>query len=103
MTSQPRRIPYSQREQIEEQVKQLSEKGYVEPSRSLYGANIIPVVKKDGNVRLCVDYRKLNAKTIVTPFPIPRIDDLLEKFKDAKIYSVIDLNQSGAWYACERH
>ena len=66
-------------------------KGYVEPSRSPYGANIIPVVKKDGNVRLCINYRKLNAKTIVTPFPIQRIDDLLEKFKDAKIYSVIDL------------
>ena len=66
-------------------------KGYVEPFRSPYGANIIPVVKKDGNVRLCIDYRKLNAKTIVTPFPIQRIDDLLEKFKDAKIYSVIDL------------
>ena len=91
VSTQPRRIPYSQREEIQKKIDELIENDFVEPSRSPYGAGVIPVLKRDGTLRICVDYRALNAKTIPRPFPIPRCDDLLEKIGGAKFFSVIDL------------
>ena len=79
VSTQPRRIPYSQREEIQKKTDELIENDLVEPSRSPYGAGVIPVLKSDGTLPICVDYRALNAKTIPRPFPIPRCEDLLEK------------------------
>ena len=75
VSAPPRRIPYSQREEINKQIEDLLERDVLEETRSAFGAPIVRVKKRDGSLRLCVDYRRLNAKTIATPFPIPRVDD----------------------------
>ena len=71
VSTQPRRIPYSQKEEIQKKIDELIENDFVEPSRSPYGARVIPVLKRDGTLCICVNYRALNAKTIPRPFPIP--------------------------------
>ena len=80
----PRRIAYRQREQISKAIDELQAKDFVEPSRSQYGSPVVPVVKRNGEIRLCCDYRKLNAKTIARQFPLPRVDEYrqYEKFVD---------------------
>eukprot|EP00795_Rhopilema_esculentum_P015820 gene15820-7130_t len=55
---------------------------------------IVPVVKKDGTLRICIDYRQLNAKTIPTVYPIPRTDDVLDSLNGAKVFSVLDLKDA---------
>jgi hypothetical protein len=55
------------------------------------------VVKKDGSIRLCCDFRKLNAKTIPKVFPIPRAEQLLDDIKNADVFSVVDL-KSAYWH-----
>ena len=56
-----------------------------------WGAPVLFVKKKDGSIRLCVDYRQLNKVTIKNKYPLPRIDDLLDQLRGAKIFSKIDL------------
>ena len=64
VSSPPCRIAYSQRQEIDRQIKSLSDKGFIEPSQSPYGSPIIPVRKPNGQIRICVDYRALNKKTV---------------------------------------
>ena len=87
----PRRLPYSQRAEVQRQLKELLQKDVIEPSRSQFASPIVMVKKKDGSLRTCVDYRALNAKTIPRTFPIPRIDELLDKLNGAKIFTILDL------------
>lgn len=84
---------YSPREQeeIKQQVKELLEKDLIKPSSSPYGAPVLFVQKPDGSLRMCVDYRALNKVTVRNQFPIPRIDDLLDKLSKAKVFSSLDL------------
>ena len=89
-----RRIPYSQREEINKQIEDLLERDVIEETRSAFGAPIVTVKKRDGSLWLCVDYRRLNAKTIATPFPIPRIDKPLDKLKGSRYFTLIDLKSS---------
>jgi hypothetical protein len=58
---------------------------------SPWGAPILFLRKKDGKLRLCIDFRKLNKVTVKNKYPLPRIDDLFDQLKDAKIFSKIDL------------
>ena len=67
-----------EREQVEEQIKEHLEKGWIQPSSSPHGAAILFVQKKDGSLRMCVDYRGLNKVTVKDRFPLPRIDDLID-------------------------
>lgn len=90
------RIPYSQRREMNNQVKELVEKGIVEPSKSPWGAPALLVEKSDGSFRLVVDYRKLNAVTRVDPYPIPDIQETLAQLGSAGYFSVVDL-ASGFW------
>ena len=90
----PRRVPFSQREEIGKQVEKLKQKGYVEKSKSAYGAPVVPVMKKDGSLRLCIDYRQLNSKTIPSVYPIPRTDDILDCLHGSQYYSVLDLKEA---------
>ena len=66
-------------------------KGFIRPSTSPWGAPVLFVKKKDGTLRLCIDYRKLNRVTVKNKYPLPRIDDLFDQLKGAKYFSKIDL------------
>ncbi|GBG75832.1 hypothetical protein CBR_g21076 [Chara braunii] len=73
------------------QLDDLLEKGWIQPSSSPYGAPVLFVRKKNKDLQLCIDYRKLNAQTIRNVGPLPCIDDLLERLGGAKFFSKLDL------------
>src|SRR3954462_13363495 len=73
------------------QLKELERLKYIKPSNSPWGAPALFAKKKDGSLRLCIDYRKLNAVTVTNKYPMPRIDDLFDQLKGAKCFSKIDL------------
>jgi hypothetical protein len=81
-------------QELKKQLEELENKGFIQSSVSPWGAPVLFVKKKDGNLRLCVDYRELNKVTIKNKYPLPRIDDLFDQLQGAKIFSKIDL-QSG--------
>ena len=72
------------------QLQELLEKGFIRPSVSPWGAPVLFVKKKDGTLRLCVDYRQLNKMTVKKKYPLPRIDDLFDQLKGASVFSKID-------------
>jgi hypothetical protein len=86
--TQPERL------EVERQVADLLSKGFIEPSSSPYGAPVLFVQKKDGTLRMCIDYRALNKLTVRDRFPLPRIDDLLDQLAECRVFSSLDL-QSG--------
>ena len=88
------RLSPKEKQEVEDQVKELLEKGWIEPSTSPYGAPVIFAPKKDGTLRMCVDYRALNLITVKNRYPLPRIDDLLDKLHGATMFTSLDL-QSG--------
>ena len=67
------------------------EKGFIRPSHSPWGAPVHFVKKKDGSLRLCIDYRGLNKVTIKNKYPLPRIDDLFDQLAGSRVFSRIDL------------
>ena len=69
------------------QLQELLEKGFIQPSVSPWGALILFVNKKDVTLRLCIDYRQLNKLTVKNKYPLPRIDDLFDQLKGARIFS----------------
>ena len=73
------------------QLQELLEKRFIHPSVSPWGASMLFVKKKDGTVRLCVDYRQLNKMTVKKKYPLPRINDLFDQLKGASVFSKIDL------------
>jgi predicted aspartyl protease len=80
--------------EIAEMRTQVSEgmaAGRIRVSNSPYGSSVLFVAKPDGSLRMCIDYRRLNKSTIKQRHPVPRIDDLLDQFGDAKVFSLIDL------------
>src|SRR4051794_27205711 len=79
---------------MHEELDRLLKNGSVEPSLSPYGAPVIFVKKKDGTLRMCIDYRTLNNITIKNCFPIPLIDDLTDQLFGAKVFTKIDLHWS---------
>ncbi|KAJ9533200.1 hypothetical protein QJQ45_018307, partial [Haematococcus lacustris] len=80
--------------EVKKQVAELLAKGLIEPSSSPYGAPILFVQKKDGSLRMCIDYRALNKLTVRDRYPLPRIDDLFDKLAGKRVFSSLDL-QSG--------
>ena len=72
-------------------MKELIDKKYIRPSVSPWGAPVIFVKKKDGTMRLCIDYRQLNKMTIKNRYPLPRIDDLFDQLSGNMVFSKIDL------------
>ena len=73
------------------QLQELVDKGFIQPSVSPWGAPVLFVRKKDGTLRLCIDYRQLNRVTIKNRYPLPRIDDLFDQMRGARVFSKIDL------------
>ena len=70
------------------QLEELLKKGYIRPSVSPWGAPVLFVKKKDGTMRLCIDFRQLNKATVKNKYPLPRIDDLFDQLRGVKILSV---------------
>nr|GFA80498.1 putative reverse transcriptase domain-containing protein [Tanacetum cinerariifolium] len=89
------RAPYhlapSELKELSDQLKELSEKGFIRPSSSPWGAPVLFVKKKDGSFRMCIDYRELNKLTVKNRYPLPRIDDLFDQLQGSSVYSKIDL------------
>ena len=73
------------------QLKEMLDKGYIRPSVSPWGALVLFVKKKDGTLRLCIDYVQLNKVTIKNMYMLPRIDDLFDQLKVVVVFSKIDL------------
>nr|AAV32204.1 putative polyprotein [Oryza sativa Japonica Group] len=87
----PYRMAANELAKVKKQVDEQLQKGYIRPSTSPWGAPVIFVEKKDKTKRMCVDYRALNEVTIKNKYPLPRIDDLFDQLKGAKVFSKIDL------------
>ncbi|GJY99468.1 putative reverse transcriptase domain-containing protein [Tanacetum coccineum] len=87
----PYRLAPSEMKELSEQLQELSDKGFIRPSSSPWGAPVLFVKKKDGSFRMCIDYRELNKLTIKNRYPLPRIDDLFDQLQGSSIYSKIDL------------
>ena len=93
VSSPARRLPHSQRDEIDKQVNNLLDKNCITP-RSAYASPIVPVLKKDGSIGMCVDYTKLNKKSVKCNYPEARLEDLLEGVSGCDTFSVIDLRQA---------
>ncbi|GKF19013.1 putative reverse transcriptase domain-containing protein [Tanacetum coccineum] len=78
-------------QELSNQVQELSDRGFIQPSTSPWGAPVLFVKKKDGSFRMCIDYRELNKLTIKNRYPLPRIDDLFNQLQGSSVYSKIDL------------
>ncbi|GKC67075.1 putative reverse transcriptase domain-containing protein [Tanacetum coccineum] len=89
-----RDFPETEMKELAEKLKELSDKGFIRPSSSLWGAPILFVKKKDGSFQMCIDYRKLNKLTVKNHYPLPRIDDLFDQLQGSNIYSKIDIRSS---------
>ena len=92
----PRRIPYAHREESERQINEMLDKGIIRESTSPWSSPIILVKKKDGEMRFCVDYRKLNSVTVGHAHPLPRVDDILDSLGNSQYFSTLDL-KSAYW------
>jgi len=89
----PRRLPYALRAELEAELLKLLDTGCIEPSSSPYASGLVLVRKKDGGLRVCVDYRELNKNTVPDRYPIPRIDELIDTIgcQRGKIFTSLDL------------
>lgn len=87
----PRRFPRPINDEIERQCQELNALDIIEPSMSPWSSPIVPVRKKDGSVRMCIDYRKLNKVTIADKFPVPNLSDSLFGLRGTHFFSRLDL------------
>jgi hypothetical protein len=91
ISKRPYRMPPNELAELKFQLQDLLDKGFIRPSASPWGCPALFVKKKDNSLRLCVDYRPLNAVTIKNKYPLPRIDILFDQLAGAKVFSKIDL------------
>ena len=91
VNSRPDRYSHAQKDEIDKQTQELLLSRIIQPSRSPYASLALLVKKKDGNWRLCIDYRRLNKSTIPNRFPIPLVDELLDELHGSTIFSKLDL------------
>ncbi|MGL5707542.1 MAG: reverse transcriptase domain-containing protein, partial [Aeromonas sp.] len=84
------RIPYSTERDVEIEIKKLLERGIIRPSQSQYKSPIVPIKKPNGDLRLCIDYRELNKKTIKDKYYMPNVEEILESLQGAKFFSILD-------------
>ncbi|XP_076686111.1 uncharacterized protein LOC143378248, partial [Andrena cerasifolii] len=87
----PRRLSPKEKAIVDEQIKAWVENGIIRPSHSDYGSPIVLVVKKDGTIRICIDFRHLNKKIVKDRYPLPLIEDELDSLQGAKVFSTLDL------------
>jgi hypothetical protein len=91
ISKRPYRMPPKELAELKNLLQELLDKGYIRPTSSPWGSPALFVKKKDGSLRMCVDYHPLNAVTIKNKYPLPRIDVLFDQLAGAKVFSKIDL------------
>ncbi|NBJ65466.1 hypothetical protein D5266_09835, partial [bacterium c-19] len=91
VSKNPYRMAPIELKELKVQLQELVDKGFIRSSSSPWGAPVLFVKKKDGSLRMCIDYRELNKLTIKNKYPLPRIDDLFDQLQGAKVFSKIDL------------
>ncbi|GJR88173.1 putative reverse transcriptase domain-containing protein [Tanacetum coccineum] len=87
----PYRLAPSKMKELSDQLQELSNKGFIRPSSSPWGAPVMFVKKKDGSFWMCIDYQELNKLTVKNRYPLQRIDDLFDQLQGSSVYSKIDL------------
>ena len=87
----PYRMAPAELKVLKQQLQELLDKKFIRPSYLPWGASVLFVKKKDGSMRMCIDYRELNKVTIKNKYPLPRIDDLFNQLKGTIVFSKIDL------------
>ena len=92
----PYRLPHEYRDMMKGEFRSMQENGIMEPSTSEWAALIVLVGKKDGSLRFCVDYRKLNDVSDADAYPMPRIDELIDRLGKARYICTLDLTR-GYW------
>ena len=90
----PHRMVPAELQELKVQLQELLDRGFIIPSTSPWGAPVLFSKKKDKTLRLCMDYRQLNRVTIKNRYPLPRIDDLFDQLRGARVYFKIDLRTS---------
>ncbi|GJV70303.1 putative reverse transcriptase domain-containing protein [Tanacetum coccineum] len=87
----PYRLAPSKMQELSAKLQELSDKGFIRPSSSPWGARVLFVKKKDGSFQMCINYRELNKLTVKNRYPLLRIDDLFDELQRSNVYSKIDL------------
>ncbi|GFY23912.1 retrovirus-related Pol polyprotein from transposon 297 [Trichonephila clavipes] len=87
----PRRLPFTERDIVDKQIDEWIQNGVIEPCPSAYASQVLVVRKKDGSPRVCIDFRKLNRVLVKDHYPLPLIQDILDKLQDTRVFSTIDL------------
>jgi len=93
-SQRPYRLPLAAQAEMQRQLTAALENGLIRPSYSPYAAPVLFVRKKDGSMRMCIDYRALNKQTVKDKFPMPLVDDLLDALHGASVFSKIDLKSA---------
>ena len=94
ISTTPHRMAPVELQELRVQLQELLDKGFIRPSTSPWGAPVLIAKKKGKTLRLCIDYRQLNKVMIKNRYPLPRIDDLFDQLRGARVYSKIDLRTS---------
>ena len=92
----PYRLPQAYRDTVKKELDQMLEQGIIESATSAWSAPIVLVKKKDNSLRLCVDYRRLNGVSEADAYPMPRVDDLIDRIGSSCFISIVDLTR-GYW------
>ena len=87
----PYRMAPAELKELKVQLQELLDLGFIRPSHSPWGAPVLFVKKKEGSLRMCIDYQELNKLTIKNRHPLPRIDDMFDQLQGKTIFSKIDL------------
>ncbi|GFY77952.1 hypothetical protein TNIN_250031 [Trichonephila inaurata madagascariensis] len=87
----PRRLPFTERDIVDKQIDEWTQNGIIEPCSSDYASQVLVVRKKDGSPRVCIDFQKLNRVLVKDHYPLPLIEDILDKLQDTRVFSTIDL------------
>jgi hypothetical protein len=90
ISKRPYKMSVEELKELKKQLTELQEAGYIRPSSSTWGASVLFVQKKDGSQRMCVDYRSLNDVTVKNKCPLPRIEDLFNRIRGARVFSKVD-------------
>lgn len=92
----PYRLPHAYRDSVQKELKEMLELGIIEPTSSEWASPMVVIKKNDGSLRICVDYRRLNSVSKTDAYPMPRVDEMIDRMGRAKFISTLDLT-TGYW------